>query len=129
MRNIHNNLNDGGIYIFDIFNLDYLMKDNRITDLTIDWKKISGDTKIRDIQYSTIDEDGILASYTTSYEQEGSSKPKISKSAQTLQVYTAQQLQEMFHRNGFKVLDQCAIDGSTLSENKSDRIVTVAQKL
>lgn len=128
LQNIHANLKVGGLYIFDINNLSYLMKDNHITNLTIDWQEITGDSKIREIQYSTIDNDGILASYTTSYVQTGSSKPKISKSAQTLQVYTAQQLKEMLHRNGFKVLHQCDIDGSKFAENKSERIVTVAQK-
>lgn len=128
MQNIHNNLKAGGLYVFDINNLSYLTQDNHITDLTIDWQKMAGDTKIRDIQYSTIDKDGILASYTTSYVQKGSSKPKISRSTQTLQVYTAKQLREMLHRNGFKVLGQCGIDGSRFVESKTDRIVMIAKK-
>ena len=127
MRNIHRNLKDGGIYIFDINNLSYLLKDNNITTLTIDWLRTSDDTVLRDIQYSTIDKNGILASYTTHYEQPDTRKPKISQSAQTLQVYTAQQLKDMLGRNGFKVLNQYAIDGSKFNETKSDRILTVAQ--
>lgn len=128
MRNIHANLKDGGIYIFDIFNLRYLMKDDHITHLTIDWLKSNGKAKAREIQYSTIDEDGILSSFTTSIEQTRSTKPKISKSAQTLQVYSAKQLREMLQRNGFKVLSQCGIDSSKFSEDKTERIVTIAKK-
>ena len=128
MRNIHRNLKDGGLYLFDINNLTYLLEGNNITDLTIDWQKIVDNTKIRNIQYSTIDKDGILASYTTSYVQKDSHKPKISKSTQTLQVYTAEQLRKMLNRNGFKVLNQCGIDGSKFIENKSNRIVTIAKK-
>ena len=128
MRNIRKNLKDGGLYIFDINNLSYLMKGNNITNLTIDWQTMSSDTKIRDIQYSTIDKNGILSSYTTHYEQKGSNKPKISKSAQTLQVYTAKQLREMLHRNEFKVLKQCGIDGSKFAESKTDSILTIAKK-
>jgi 2-polyprenyl-3-methyl-5-hydroxy-6-metoxy-1,4-benzoquinol methylase len=128
MRNIRNNLNNGGLYIFDIFNLSYLMKDNNITKLTIDWQSVTDDAKIRTIQYSTIDNNGILASYTTSYRQKGSSQPKESTEAQTLQVYKARQLKEMLHRNGFKVLNQCEIDGSKFIENKTDRILTIAKK-
>ncbi len=129
MRNIHSNLKDGGIYIFDIFNLSYLLKNNRITDLTIDWQKMTGDTRVREIQYSTIDEDGILASYTTSYVQKSANKPKVSKSAQTLQTYTAKQLKEMLHRTGFKVLSQSGIDGSKLVETQSERILTTTKKI
>jgi ubiquinone/menaquinone biosynthesis C-methylase UbiE len=128
MRNIHGNLKDGGLYIFDIINLSYLLKDNRITNLTIDWQKTTGDTKIREIQYSTIDESGVLASYTTSIVQKSSQKPRASKSTQTLQVYTAKQLKEMLLKNGFKVIGQCGIDGSKFSENKTDRLVMIAKK-
>ncbi len=128
MRNIRKNLKAGGLYIFDINNLSYLLNGNNITSLTIDWQKISGDTTIRDIQYSTINKDGILASYTTHYEQKGSDQPKVMESAQTLQVYSAKQLREMLHENGFKVLSQTGIDGSKLDETKTDCILTVARK-
>lgn len=129
IRNIYTNLKPGGLYIFDIFNLSHLMKDDQITKLTIDWQKRVGSTKIRDIQYSTIDATGILASYTTTFIQKDSRKPKISKEAQTLQTYTANQLKQMLRRNGFKVLRQCGIDGSRFIEYKTDRIVTVAKKI
>ena len=129
IRNIHRNLRKGGLYIFDIFNLSYLLSNNQITRLTIDWQKMSGNTKVREIQYSTIDEEGILASYTTSYVQRGSSKPKISKSAQTLQVYTAKQLREILEKKRFKVLEQCGVDGSKLQESRTERVLTVAKKV
>ena len=61
MHNINSNLKDGGLYIFDIFNLTYLLAEDNITSLTIDWQKKEGDTKTRLIQYSTIDQDGILS--------------------------------------------------------------------
>lgn len=54
IRNINKNLKPGGIYIFDIFNLDYLLYKDNITKLTIDWFKKKGSNVIREIQYSTI---------------------------------------------------------------------------
>ena len=111
-----------------IFNLNYLLKDNHITDLTIDWQKFSHGITTRKIQYSTIDRDGILASYTIRYEQKDAHKPKMVRGAQTLQIYTAQELREMLERNGFRVLKQCAIDGSKFFEDTSDCILTIAQK-
>ncbi len=128
MQNIHTNLKDQGLYVFDIFNLNYLLTDANITKLTIDWQKKSGNTTAREIQYSTINNDGILASYDIYHEQIGSDKPKISKAFQTLQVYSAKQLKEMLQKNGFKVLRQCSINGSRFSESKTDRILTIARK-
>lgn len=127
MENIHANLKKGGLYIFDINNLSYLKNEDQITKLTIDWQKKVEDTVLREVQYSTIDENGILASYTTAIEQKGAGRPKVVKSAQTLQVYTAKELKKMLERNHFKVLAQYGIDGKKFVENKSDRILTVAK--
>ena len=104
------------------------MDSNNITSLTIDWQEIVGDTKVREIQYSTINEDGVLASFDTYYKQKGSDKPKTSRASQTLQVYTAKQLTEMLERNGFKVADTCGIDGSKFVESKTERILMIAKK-
>ena len=128
LRNIYRNLKDGGLYIFDIFNLDYLQDGNNITKLTIDWQKIVEDTKYREIQYSTISKEGVLTSYDTYYEQKGNDQPKMSRKSMTLQVYSAKELKEMLQKNGFKVIDQCSIDGTKHIENKSERILTIAQK-
>ena len=140
LHNIHRNLKNDGLYIFDIANLNYFLNDNHICDLTIDWVTVTDDTRFRDIQYSIIDTEGILTFYTTSIVQKraspglahrmeiGYEKPKITKTAQTLQIYTAKQLEEMLNSNGFKVLENCGIDGSKFVEDETDRIVTIAQK-
>jgi len=128
IKNIHANLNPNGLYIFDIFNLNYLLKDDNITKLTIDWQTKSGNTTAREIQYSTIDKNGILTSYDIYFEQTGRQKSKTSTAAQTLQVYSAKQLKQLLEKNGFKVLRQCNIDGSRLSDSKTERIMTIAKK-
>ena len=48
------------------------------------------DITAREIQYRTINTDGILASYDIYHRQKGNDKPKISKTFQTLQVYNSQ---------------------------------------
>ncbi|MDA8561530.1 hypothetical protein N9L02_00270 [Gammaproteobacteria bacterium] len=78
------NLNDNGLYIFDIFNINYLLYKDNITKLTIDWLKKSGNTTAREIQYSTIDNNGTLASYEIYHQQKGDNKPKITIDFQTL---------------------------------------------
>lgn len=129
MQNIHANLSNHGLYLFDIFNLNYLLAGDNITKLTIDWQKKSRDTTVRQIQYSTIDHKGVLASYDIYHKQIGSNKPKISTAFQTLQIYTAKQLQEMLQRNGFKVLRQCDVNGARFNDTKTERILMIAQKL
>lgn len=128
IRNIHENLKPNGLYIFDIFNLNYLLEDDNITKLTVDWQKKLEDSTAREIQYSTICPDGILSSYDIYHEQKGSSKPKISNAFQTLQVYSKRQLRELLEALGFKVLRQCAIDGKRFNERKAERILTIARK-
>jgi ubiquinone/menaquinone biosynthesis C-methylase UbiE len=128
LRNIHNNLNKNGLYIFDIFNLSYLLKDDNITKLTIDWLKKSGGITAREIQYSTINHDGILASFDIYHEQKGKAKPKITTAHQTLQVYSATQLTQMLKKSGFRVISKSEIDGSKFNEHKSERLLIVAQK-
>ncbi len=71
----------------------------------------------------------ILASYTLLYEQEKNHPPKLSETRQTLQVYTAAQLKDMLHRNGFKVLKQCSIDGSRFHEYRTERLLLIARKI
>lgn len=129
LQNIHANLNPGGLYIFDIFNLDYLLHEDNITKLTIDWQKKTGDVMAREIQYSTISQDGILASYDIYHEQKESTAPAISTAFQTLQVYSAQQLRMLLEQHGFKVLQQTDSDGSPLIPSVSERILTVARKI
>jgi ubiquinone/menaquinone biosynthesis C-methylase UbiE len=128
IRNIHTNLKDGGIYVFDILNLSYVMGADNITKLSRDCLKTEGNTKFREIQHSIIDNKGILISYTTFYEQRTFGNPKSSKSIATLQLYTAKELKEMLSRNGFKVVSQYGIDGSKFSEKKTERIMIVAKK-
>ena len=91
--------------------------------------KKTGNTTHREIQYSTINEEGVLASYDIYHEQQSSRAPEISTAFQTLQIYRANQLKEMLEKAGFEVLKQCEIDGSPFSDRKSERILTVAKKI
>lgn len=131
MQNIHNNLTEGGLYIFDIFNLDYLKYANNITRLTGDWLTISNNSTVREIQFSTITHDGILASYSTYVTQDEHAQPtKISKGyGNTIQCYTANELQTMLQQSGFEVIKQTGIQGEKFSLHETERILTIAKKM
>jgi len=129
--NIHRNLKKDGLYIFDIANLDYYLNGNNIAELTVDWSTTTDDTHFRDIQYGTIDTNGILALYNISFIQK-KAVPGVAQRAKTgiktLQIYSATQLKELLNKNGFTVLEQIGIDGSPFNPEHTDRILTVAQK-
>lgn len=129
VQNVYKNLKDNGVYIFDIFNLNYLLHGDNITKLTIDWLKDNDGKKVREIQYSTIDEEGILASYTTSIVLDGSRQPNVSEKKQTLQVYSASQIEDLLKRCGFETIEQLGADGAKFDDFSTERILTVARKI
>lgn len=129
IKNIHGNLKLGGLYIFDIFNLE-AMTDVAVNNLAMDVRKTVGDTKIQNIQYSKIDrEQGLLTSYDVFTIQSENSEPEIMKGEFALQIYSAKALQEMLIENGFEVIEQCGIDGKNFVEDKTINILTVARKI
>jgi len=128
LNNIHNNLHDEGLYIFDNFNLNYLLHKDNITKLTIDVQKKSKKKIVREIQYSTINAEGVLASYDIYHEQISNNAPKISTAFQTLQTYSAKQLKFLLKENGFKVLHITDSQGNKFSDTKSERLLVTAQK-
>lgn len=121
-------MNEGGLYIFDIFNLDFLLEKDNITKLTMDIQKQDGDVLAREIQYSTINEAGVLTSYDIYHQQKVSMEPVISTAFQTLQTYTANQLKRLLEENSFEVLDICSMDGTKFIETETERLLVVAKK-
>jgi 2-polyprenyl-3-methyl-5-hydroxy-6-metoxy-1,4-benzoquinol methylase len=129
MRNINKNLQPGGIYIFDIFNLSSLTK-KVLAGMKLDMTKTVGKTTIHHTQYSEFDrQKRRLVSYDRFSLQENANKPKILKAKFALQIYTAKELRTMLAKNGFSVLGQYAMDGSKFSEKTTKDMLTVAKKL
>jgi ubiquinone/menaquinone biosynthesis C-methylase UbiE len=129
MRNINSNLNPGGIYIFDILNLD-AMTDKVVADFAWHVNAKVGNTQMHKVQFSTIDrKNGLLTSYDHAIIQKSVEKPILSKSNFTLQIYIAMELQEMLAKSGFEVLGQYDIDGKKFVQNKSISVITVARKI
>lgn len=113
--------------MFDIFNLNYLLNGDNITKLTMDFQKTVSGTTYREIQYSIINKEGVLASFDTYIEQAAEGEPVLSEAWQSLQVYSAQELKKMLVSSGFSILQQINVDGSKFNETKSERVLTVAK--
>lgn len=125
------NLRPGGLYLFDIFNLDHLLAGDNIAGLAIDWRRPTPDGgRVRKRQHSTIRPDGVLHSHTLLRQRGPGPRAPVRerRSTQTLQVYSAEQLREMLRDGGLAVERQCdADDGSPLDGAATRRILTVAR--
>lgn len=129
LQNIHTNLNEDGIYIFDIFNLEAIT-DDIIDSFDMDIEKIVNGVRIRNLQHSEIDkENGFLTSHDhlTIYKEEG--EPEIHTNSFSLQIYPAEELQIILERNGFEVVGKYDMDGKDFVPEKSLSILTMARKI
>ncbi|MFH1157300.1 MAG: methyltransferase domain-containing protein [Pseudomonadota bacterium] len=128
MKNIRRNLKDGGIYVFDILNLE-AMTDSAVAGLAMHVSKKVNGSQLHQIQCSTIDrENGRLTSYDSSLVQKNAEKPERFTHKFSLQLYTAKELREMLGRNGFETIGQYGMDGSKFLKDKTTNILTVARK-
>ena len=129
LKNIYNNLNDGGVYVFDIFNLE-TMNDDSVNDLAMNYTKFIDDCQLHHTQHSTINRiEGLLTSYDTYSIQKNNNKTKTLTNIFSLQIYSSKELGELLTKNGFKTLGQYSLDKSKFVEEKSINILTVAKKI
>ncbi|MCX7114308.1 MAG: methyltransferase domain-containing protein [Gammaproteobacteria bacterium] len=129
LRNICSNLKDGGIYIFDIINLD-AMTDTVVADFAYQIHKKVGDTQYLATQCSTIDRArGILTSYDAILIQKNAEAPERFHNTFSLQIYNATELRTMLAKNGFETLGHYGMKGEKFMEDSTQNILTVAQKI
>lgn len=129
LKNIKRNLKLGGIYVFDIFNLQALTA-KAVENLKIDIQKSLNETNIRHVQKSILDQvSGRLTSFDEFFIQKGSKDPVTIKKQFTLQLYTAEELREILTKNGFETLGQYSLDGSPFLKSYSENILTVGRSV
>ena len=128
LNNIYKNLNDKGLYLFDIFNLEAI-NNTSVNNLSMDYKKTVKDNQVHHTQHSTINKDrGQIISYDNYIiDKIGSNVERINNKF-TLQIYKAKELQLILADNGFKTLGQYGLDGLEFKEHKTINILTLAQK-
>lgn len=128
MHNVYHNLKEGGVYIFDIFNVA-AMTDDVVANLACYvHRKVDG-VQVLAMQCSTIDRStGLLTSYDSLMIQKNAEKPEQFSNIFSLQLYTAQELQEMLGKTGFEVMAQYGLDGTDFVADKTLSILTVARK-
>ncbi len=128
LQNIHVNLKDGGVYIFDIFNLQAIT-DDIIDGFAMDIESVVNGVKIRNVQHSEIDrKKKLLTSHDHYTILKDGVEPEIHTNTFSLQIYTAEELQIMLARNGFETIHQYDMEGNDFIPDKSLNVLTVARK-
>lgn len=129
IKNIGKNLNQGGFYIFDIFNLDFMRNGGFISNKFIDsCREKDGIKFVRFNHHKFNAKKGIMKFNQKTYVQKGHNSPKMFKERWDLQIYNSSQLKYLLEKNGFEVVKFLDIDGNKFDKNKSLFILTIARR-
>lgn len=129
VRNVSENLKEHGLFIFDIFNLDFMksghFRDYKHMDLAIEHES----TKYVRFNDNRLDsKKGMMWINQEVYIQKGSDRPEIHKERWNMQIYSVEELKKLLERNGFKIISFYNGSGKKFVKNKSVSIFTVAKK-
>lgn len=128
VKNTYNNLNKEGIFIFDIFNLDFFKK-NMITHEFIDVAKTVDNTYFVRFNHNKLDvKDGKICVNQKLYIQEGFNKSKIINEKWDMKLYDYKTLEKILKNNGFKVIEKYGGCNKTKLTANSNSIYIVAKK-
>ena len=127
--NIHKNLKDCGIYIFDIFNLNAIT-DEIIDSFDMDIQTVKDNVKIRNRQNSELDKQNrLLTSHDEYIITKHGCEPEVYTNSFSLQIYTADELKLILEQNGFELVHQYDLYGNEFIDNKSLNILNVARRV
>lgn len=128
IRNVGENLKDKGIYIFDIFNLNFMKKnfvDYKFVDIA---KEIEGTKFVRFNKNKFNEKEGIMSMNQETYIQKGLGKIKNYKESWDMQIYSSCQLRKILKRNGFEVIEFLNMNGTKFNKDKNLSILVIARK-
>lgn len=128
LQNIFANLKPGGVYLFDIFNLDAIT-DEVVRSFSMNIESVVDGVKIQNIQHSEIDrEKRLLSSHDQYFISKDNDVSERYTNSFSLQIYSAARLREMLSQNGFDIVQQYDMNGDDFLANRSLNILTVARR-
>jgi SAM-dependent methyltransferase len=126
--NVKENLVEGGIFIFDILNLDYMKAGRSILHEFIDTAKTIDSTKYVRFNRFSVDLDrGIMRSHQRTFVQERSDPPTTLEQDWELKIYSSKELEGILDSCGYSKTSFFSIDGSDLDPMESMSVLTVSQ--
>ncbi len=129
IRNINASLEEGGIYIFDIFNAEYMNK-NFKDYLFIDAAgEFEGVKFVRFNKNSYDRKNRIMRIHQRLYLQKPKGSVDVFRENWDMQIYSLDELKKILQENGFVAAEVYGgMDGASFSRGKSNSVVIVAQK-
>jgi len=129
VRNVGRNLKDEGLFIFDIFNLDFMKSGGFIKYKFIDEASEHDGKKFVRFNKNKINyKSGIMRMNQETYIQQGLENPNLYKESWDMQLYSSDELKEILERSGFRVIGFYDFSGKKLNKKKNLSILTVVQK-
>ncbi len=127
LRNVHRQLNNNGLFAFDIFNMDFMRK-HFVNDF-IDTAKTEGDKILVRINHNTLDrKNGIMHLNQHIYFQEHF-RLREEKDSWDMQIYSLKEAEKMLNKNGFKLVSVRGPGAGTFKGDGSISFLLVARKV
>lgn len=128
IKNIYRNLKAGGIYVFDILNLQ-AMSDKTVANLSYQTEERGKDYNFYHSQCSVVNKStGRLTSYDMTMFQNKAEKPVQFTNKYSLQIYKAKELTQILQKCGFEVMELHSMDGRKFIANKTISMLIVCRK-
>jgi len=128
LKNISKNLNDKGIYIFDIFNLDFMKKKFISYEFIDHANEVGGMMFVRFNKNKLDIKRGIMHINQKTWIQKEMLKPKMIKESWDMQIYSSNELKNILEKNGFELIRFLDMAGKKFNKKKSLFILTIARK-
>ncbi len=131
LLNVHQNLKEEGVYVFDILNLEAMTDEVVKADnqKMSNKRKAADGTVIHQKRHTTIDRDKGHFISDNDFILEKDGELKNIKNRCSLQIYGIDELNTILKRNNFRVIKQFKADAYTFQNDESGySIMTVAQK-
>ena len=103
LKNVSSNLKDNGLFIFDIFNLDFMSKNFKYYEF-IDTALEHNNTKFVRFNKNNFDiNKGIMRINQKVFIQKSFDKPRVLNEKWDMQIYAFKELKELLKENSFKI--------------------------
>lgn len=127
IKNVRKNLKEKGLFVFDIFNRDYIEK-NFLTHEFIDTANEKENIKFVRFNKNKLDlKNGVMRINQKTYLQEGMKKPNIISESWDMKIYTYKELKKILENNNFKINEAYDYNGNKFNEKTSNSVIIVAQ--
>lgn len=130
LRNVNANLNVGGVFVFDIFNLGFMIAGGFRDYEYIELAREKGDMKVVRFNDNTLDQRrGIMTVKQRTYVQDRFDEPRLHRETWEMQLYTADELCGLLGDAGFGRIRFYGGPSEPFDRDTSLSIVAVAKKL